>query len=491
VLVVMLWSFEVVLTTHERATTARMLLAAAATAAVTMMKLDAGLACSLFAGFAVTVDGSRRGGLRPAAIGLLRFLGAAAGALVVLWLAVGQPIGALPDWLLRSVDVIRGYGAAMNIESGQHWEYTAAMLMIGAVAALVARAPFPGRTERWTALGLFAVVAFIAFKQGFVRHDTHVVQLFAIFAVLPVAFIRKWGTRTTLLVMIGPFIALCAIGNVGLDALLDPSPRIESMADTGHLLRSGRARAEFVDATRAQLRTEYAIPQAMIDRMRHQRAAVQPWELLVGYAYPDIRWHELPVFQTYIAYKTSLDRLNADALRGPGRPHFVLRESGASIDGRIPRFESPGAALAMLCHYRTVLTDVRWQLFEASADRCGSSTPIARREARFGATVRVPTASDRSIVVARFHGIAASVLDELRTLAYRARQIDIRIDSGPLHRFVQGHQDAFHVLTAPACAREDLDGTTSQAFGSFAISAGSSLGGGHYGVEFYRIPFTC
>jgi hypothetical protein len=145
----------------------------------------------------------------------------------------------------------------------------------------------------------------------------------------------------------------------------------------------------------------------------------------------------------------------------------------------------------MLCHYRTVLTDVRWQLFEASADRCGSPTPIARREARFGATVRVPTASDRSIVVARFHGIAASVLDELRTLAYRARQIDIRIDSGPLHRFVQGHQDAFHVLTAPACAREDLDGTTSQAFGSFAISAGSSLGGGHYGVEFYRIPFTC
>jgi hypothetical protein len=139
VLVVMLWSFEVVLTTHERATTARMLLAAAATAAVTMMKLDAGLACSLFAGFAVTVDGSRRGGLRPAAIGLLRFFGAAAGALVVLWLAVGQPIGALPDWLLRSVDVIRGYGAAMNIESGQHWEYTAAMLMIGAVAALVAR----------------------------------------------------------------------------------------------------------------------------------------------------------------------------------------------------------------------------------------------------------------------------------------------------------------------------------------------------------------
>jgi hypothetical protein len=490
VLVVLLWSFEIVLDSHARVGTVRMLLVATVAAAVSVMKLDAGLACLLLAGIAITVEGSRRGA-RTAAVALGRFLAAAAAALLVLWLVASQPVGALPDWLVRSVDVVRGYSAAMNIESGQYWEYTAAFLLIGTVAALIARAPFPGRAERWTALGLFAVVAFIAFKQGFVRHDAHVVQFFAIFAVLPLAFIRTWGTRTTLLVMIGPFIALCAIGNVGVDTLFDPSPRAEAMADTAHLLRSRDARTQFVDATRAQLRAEYAIPPAMTDRMRNQRAAVLPWELLVGYAYPDVRWHELPVFQTYDAYSESLDELNADALGRPDRPRFVLRESGMSIDGRIPRFESPAAALAMLCHYRTVSSDARWQLFQASADRCGAPTRIGERDASFGTTVQVPAASERSIVVARFHGIADGLVDEVRTLAYRARQIDIRVDSGPAHRFLQGHQGAFHVLTAPPCARQDLDSTTAQAFGSFALSADSAVGGERYRVEFSRIPFTC
>ena len=135
--------------------------------------------------------------------------------------------------------------------------------------------------------------------------------------------------------------------------------------------------------------------------MRKQRAAVEPWELLVAYAYPEVRWHELPVFQTYAAYTTPLDRLNVDALTSSSRPRFVLREMGASVDGRIPRFESPGAALATLCHYRTVLTDGHWQLFEATHDRCGTPAAIARRDTcAFGAAVRVPAASGRSIVVA-------------------------------------------------------------------------------------------
>src|SRR4029079_17364401 len=129
VLVVMLWSFEVVLDSQERVSAARVLLAATAAATVTMMKLDAGMACVLFAGFALTVEGSRRGA-RAAAIALGQFLAAAATALLLLWLLSSQPIGALPDWLNRSVDIVRGYGAAMNIENGQHWEYTAAFLLI-------------------------------------------------------------------------------------------------------------------------------------------------------------------------------------------------------------------------------------------------------------------------------------------------------------------------------------------------------------------------
>lgn len=491
VLVVMLWSFEVVLAGGRPVPTSRVLLAAAATAAVTTMKLDAGIACLVLAGYAITVAGFRRAGARAAAVELVRFLVAAAGALMALWLTVGQPIGALPDWLRRSVAIVRGYGAAMNIESGQHWEYTVALLLIGAVAVLIIRSSYAEGADRWTTLVLFAVVAFIAFKQGFVRHDAHVVQFFAVFAVLPAVFIRKWGTAPTLLTMIVPFAALCAVGNVGVTSLLDPGPRLQSMRDVVHLARSPDARRELVDATRTGLRAEYRIPRTMVDRMRGRSASVEPWELLVAYAYPEIRWRELPVFQTYNAYTTSLDRLNSDARTGPERPRFVLREVGQAIDGRVPRFESPATALGTLCHYRTVKSDGRWQLLQATADRCGTPTLIARRDAHFGETVTVPPASDRSIVVARFHRVADGPVDELRTLAFRARVITIRIDDGSPRRFVQGHQDAPHVLTAPTCARDDLDGVSAQLFRHFSLGADSALGGDDYEVEFYRLAFAC
>lgn len=77
-------------------------------------------------------------------------------------------------------------------------------------------------------------------------------------------------------------------------------------------------------------------------------------------------WHPLPVIQSYLAYTSQLDRLNARALGAPNGPMMILRHRGAvagsigSIDWRFPGWESPAAMRAMLCRYRPVRTTAHW-----------------------------------------------------------------------------------------------------------------------------------
>src|SRR5262249_23994896 len=164
----------------------------------------------------------------------------------------------------------------------------------------------------------------------------------------------------------------------------------------------------------------------------------------------------LPVIQTYNAYTSELDRKNADFLSGKSRPRFVLNEPGLSTDGRDARFESPDAVLQVLCHYRVVYSGPRWQLLESTGDRCGKPEKIKEQRVAAGEVVRVPAATDDSVVVAKFDGIADRTLDALRTFFYKAREIYLRDGKDRSIRFVPGHQQAPHVVAAPDCAVSQL-----------------------------------
>ena len=73
--------------------------------------------------------------LRSAAAAAVSFIV----ALLICWLALGQPLGSLPDFFLRAVQVTLGYASVMSIDQpGGGWAYTAAFvgLAIGIVTAL-------------------------------------------------------------------------------------------------------------------------------------------------------------------------------------------------------------------------------------------------------------------------------------------------------------------------------------------------------------------
>jgi hypothetical protein len=463
--------------------------------AVALMKLDAGIACLVVIGYAVIVGSLQVSGAAVALRRTLLLLATVVAGLPILWVAIGQPLGALPLWLSRSREIVSGYSAAMGVESAGAWEYTAAVLVFGFIVGYVLTTFQLRRDRRLLILGFLVTVSFIVFKQGFVRHDTHSLQFFSLFVVLPLAMLPRWSLRQALLVAAIPGVAVVAIANVNLAESLSPIPKAESISEAVRLASSSAERRGVIDENRARLQREYGFPDDVIARLRGETVDLEPWEITIAWAYPEIRWRQEPILQAYNAYTTPLDHAAASFFAGSRRPKFVLRqhepETADVQDARVPRFESPELNLELLCHYRTAYQQSTWQLLESVPNRCGKPDQLDRRTVQFGDRVSLPPVKENAVVVGRFHGIGDSIFATAQDLVYKAPEFYIRIDGDRRFRFLQGHQDSDHVLVVPECARVQVDGPAAPAFRSIDIKPRSREPDDTYELELFSLPFAC
>jgi len=147
----------------------------------------------------------------------------------------------------------------------------------------------------------------------------------------------------------------------------------------------------------------------MVDATHGHPVSVDPWEVSMVWAY-SMRWSPMPVFQSYAAYTSNLDQLNADAATVANDDQMIIRATTFSteerltlIDGRNPMWESPRYTLALVCNYSMVTADKRWMLLRKSVNRCGHPAPTtAARPVPAGEPVQVPRATADQIVTASF-----------------------------------------------------------------------------------------
>ena len=154
--------------------------------------------------------------------------------------------------------------------------------------------------------------------------------------------------------------SLAAFGAEGLPigSVFEPGGRAERAGSDVNTATSPHA-AIASDSHNLQLLE--AVPLAIVGALDNHCVETEPVEVSAIVAYPQWRWCPIGVMQSYAAYTTKLDNLDAagyaDARHGPDR---VLRENGA-IDARNPTWESPAAMLALLCHFREIGRGGQWQ----------------------------------------------------------------------------------------------------------------------------------
>ncbi|MDX6604562.1 MAG: hypothetical protein QOF23_1071 [Solirubrobacterales bacterium] len=388
-------------------------------------------------------------GARASRLQIALFAALFAAELTGLWLLSGQSLGAVPDFVEATLQIIGGYSTAMLRKVDvPAWKVTLATVAAAAITVAVVVASYGARFRdqraRLAGAGLVALAAFTLFKEGVVRTDAgHLSLYFSSACVLWIAI--PWAGRRWLLAGAAA-IALMGIPvrPPGLSTNLDPVANVRLAGEGVHALVSGARRADLLDTGRTAMRSLYRLDRPTRSALEGRTVAVEPWEAGVAWAY-ELDWNPLPVFQNYSAYTSELDRLNAAAAESQNGPERILRENQLlvlpefptpDLDGRYPGWDPPEQARAVLCNFAPLHTTERWQVLGRVPDRCGRPRPIGSVESRYGEVVEVPPPGPGEVVFARIHGAGVGGLERLTALILHARVRQVVVNGSQTYRLL-------------------------------------------------------
>jgi hypothetical protein len=407
-------------------------------------------------------------------------------ACLAIWIVTGQSLGGLPAFVAGSIELVRGYSEAMVVDTHPtlRWVYAAFLIAIAILAWIGWQATrHRPRGQRLALLAIGGILAFAEWKTAFTRNYTFYAMATAVIALFPLAarLPEQTGGRRSIasLSFAVIFVVLLATARIDPIDLVDVRPSLRNAAATTAAVLPWR-QADAVERTRAELRDGLALPDDVLAAVSGQTVHIDPWQTVAAFAYPEIRWSPLPVFQSYLAYTTALDELNAERLRSPDAPARILRERVDDVDGtplavdrRFVWFESPATTLEMLCRYEQLAADDRWQVLGRTARTCGPAETLASVSTPAGETVVVPPDArpDRFVVV-RITGFPDGILDKAREILFRADEWYVELPDRGRFRLVPGTADDGLLLAVPAGLSAHPRFAFGPAIASLMVSAG-------------------
>ena len=473
-------------------------IAAVSTAFAVLMKADAGI--SLIAVSVVVVwfasPGRYRSELHYAALSVALF---ATG-----WIVSGNRVGDIPNWLGGVYQVASGYAAAMGAELGLRRDYLLVPVAALTVAVLVYLST---RTlSRSRKVGVWLVIfgtLYVFFRHSFVRHDDYSSAEFFIVCLLAALALGWQKPMRKYAIAAFAVLLLCALVAVRPQHPwndMNPAWTVPTAVRQVLDLAVPSRRHQLVADARASLQSTYRLEPQTLAALQGKTVHIDPWETEVAWAYPQLRWNPLPVFQSYAAYTSALDRRNAARLASPTGPEAILRSGRwlaaldgyprGAVDDRNPDFESPEAVVAMLCRYQQVSATRRWQVVARVPNRCGRAESLGSVTAHLGQTVTVPSADDHSIVVAHVEGLDGSLVQRLQSAVFKASPFDILLN-GKKFSFVPTTASGPLVMSTPADLGYSLGFGFPTKVHSLEIAMQSPrIGPSTFKVVFDRIPLA-
>ncbi len=272
-------------------------------------------------------------------------------ASVLAWLAAHQPLSALPDFLHAQSRIIAGYTEAMSLPGPALdvgvFVAAAALLMLLNLASFRSKGP-PGLV-----LGAcMAVLLFLAFKAGFVRHDGHAAAAAGSLAVFGAVLALAGRDRQSLAGLAVAILAAAPIYRdalgIGVRASVLTAVRHDRDEAAGLLdrLRAGQARRVGYERALAAIRAQFPLP---VLRGTTDIYAYGQSVLLAN----GLDWDPRPVLQSYSAYEPDLEAADARHLTGPHAPENIVF-TVASIDNRLPSLDDGSSWLPLLSRYAPV-----------------------------------------------------------------------------------------------------------------------------------------
>lgn len=255
------------------------------------------------------------------------------------YVAAGQDISNYYSYMVTSLDIVSGYGAAMG-KPGAVWQLLTFFELMIVLAAFVAKTIDRDEIDprRNISLWVIALYLFFCFKSGFVRNDdSHAtlafsglaVAVFLIYSTYKDSVGVRW--RYSLLgVVIVCFMIVTDLngGRAELEselhrAVARNSRAIDMLFSPGHWYQVSARK--FNDA-KLKVRAQYPLNvSGSVDVLSSYQSAIIA---------NDLKYVPRPIFQGFAAYTPTLAKINLNYFKETPPDHFLF--SRESIDGKHP-----------------------------------------------------------------------------------------------------------------------------------------------------------
>ena len=429
--------------------------------------------------------------VRAALVAAVPFLVVLVAALV----AARQSLSNFASYVHGSLAVALGYAPAMGSSGGRHAEDWYAVVDVVLLASVFALALVGRPVREKAAISLMlAGWAWEVLKEGFVRHDLHDLTFFGLFVV---ALCLARLPRSLVPVQAGA-IALAAL--LACTANGGPPPSLHSPREAARALEqevrdlvvpSRWAHQEAVAREQTRL-TGATLAPGLVTSLQGYTLANEPWEDGLSIAYPELRWDPLPVLQSYSAYTSYLDDLDASFLSSARAPERILTRPG-TIDLRDPFWDPPATNEAMYCHYEQVGVSEQWQVLARVPDRCGQARVIGVAKATFGQPFAVPAAKGE-LEVATF-SLSSPLWARAEGVLLKPPQLEVTAwaqgtGKPTTYRFISGTAGDAHVLAVPASLGYSQEFAPPTVVQLQVTGGGWSPGQGAVRVTFFAVPMS-
>ncbi|MGZ7041821.1 MAG: hypothetical protein ACXVH7_08535, partial [Thermoanaerobaculia bacterium] len=317
------------------------------------------------------------------------------------WAVARQPLSLLPRFLRASLEVASGYSEAMSLTFPWLDDRIVLASFVVLACALVALIAISNRHELGPRSFLFAAgtaaILFLAFKAGFVRHDTHDVIAIVSLTVIAIAAARADSFANWWTVLVIAIVALAAHGmqarrSEALVALFARNAG-RQLLGAAELVRQGTEVLEQEHrATLASFRSQLSTkPQGgSFDLYPSNAGVLTAWNLA-----PRRR----PVFQSHAAYTPRLLLLNASHLRSPNAPETILFNL-ERFDHRFPALADGLSWPDLLARYDLARENGHYlELHRRAQPRPLRLELTAERASRIGEVIALPADTPLFVVI--------------------------------------------------------------------------------------------
>jgi hypothetical protein len=321
--------------------------------------------------------------------------------LILLWVLAEQNIENFPSYFVDGFMVSSGYSYAMAID-GPIQELIAGIVAISFIAILFSFSVAKKYRNLIIFILLNAILLFISFKHGFVRHDGHIRYFYFTYGVFFIItyVIYKYDILNTvknkkriiflIVLLLGSIFCVVLLDSIRPQFVVHNSDSVAQWNEVPSLIFDKSHQAERSEKHIQNLKSHLPLDTEIIEQIGDKPMDIFPYDIMIPWIY-DFNWSPRPMPWSFQVFNSDIGELNANHFTNENKSPKEILYAFKSIDNRYPIYDEPLTFQALLKNYEYTNSSNNFVLLSHHPkEDLGKKENLGMVEVNIGDSIKIP-----------------------------------------------------------------------------------------------------